>query len=179
VFTHASSQLVEPSGQLQLPSVQAWPSVHASSQAPQFSGSLPTSVQVPLHDSSPDGQLPHSPAEQLVPREHASPQRPQLALLVSVSTQTPSQFVWPDPQETDPPLPPVAGAPSSAPSPSPSPELESPQPTGIVAAKSNERIQKRRAMKHHQDQNRWKNAAIAVPPKGGIQEPGCSHQTTG
>jgi hypothetical protein len=77
VFTHASSQLVEPSGQLQLPSAQAWPSTHDSPQAPQFSGSSLTIVQVPLHDSSPDGQLPHAPMEQLVPRAHASPQRPQ------------------------------------------------------------------------------------------------------
>jgi hypothetical protein len=68
--------------------------LHAAPHAPQFWGSLPTSVQVPPHESDEAGQA-HLPSLHDWPAGHAVPQAPQFFGSFVVSTHPASHFVRP------------------------------------------------------------------------------------
>jgi hypothetical protein len=58
---------------------------HARPHAPQFAGSLPSSLQTRLHSDVADEHV-HLPARQACPLGHATAHAPQLALSLEVST---------------------------------------------------------------------------------------------
>ncbi len=63
-------------------------------QPPQFSGSLPVSMQLPPQAAWPTGQsVEQVPAEQTSSEAHATPHPPQFAGSAFVSTHAPSQTI--------------------------------------------------------------------------------------
>jgi hypothetical protein len=72
-------------------------------QLPQFSGSLLTLIQTPLHWVCPAGHgfvvedgVWQVPAWQMVPEVQTCPQVPQFLLSLLISVQLPLQAVWPE-----------------------------------------------------------------------------------
>ncbi len=68
--------------------------MHAVPHAPQFFGSLPTSVHAPLHDCAPNGHW-QVPARHAWPLAQALPHAPQFASSFDVSRHLPPQSASP------------------------------------------------------------------------------------
>jgi hypothetical protein len=94
--THAPLHSTCPVGQEQAPAVQVVPAAHFMPQAPQFSGSFWTSMQValaPVPQAICPPAQPHVPPLHCWPTPHAWLHLPQFIASVWVSTHEPPQDV--------------------------------------------------------------------------------------
>jgi hypothetical protein len=87
VSTHAPLQSVSiPQSAAHTPALQTSPEGHMTVQAPQLSGSLVVSVQVPPQSACPKGHE-QTPPEHVAPAPHGASHAPQWLVSVWVSTQ--------------------------------------------------------------------------------------------
>ena len=112
--THLPSQSVVRGGQLprQRPREQTSPMAQVIPQLPQFTGSLSTVIQRPLHSSCPPAQA-QAPFTQVVPAGQTIPQVPQFMGSVSRCTQVVPHRSCPAGQGASGPGPRSMGVPTS------------------------------------------------------------------